>query len=618
MAFYLSPGVYTQEVDLSNVIPTVETSIGAVVGYSKRGPVGRHLVTNTKDFVQLYGEPSPGDWLHYSALGFLQRANKLYVSRVVNDAKYAGVEIKKYSSEHDNEGISGGSEDPANYAFGTDGLLGIFAANPGAWGNNLTVRIKNLTDPGTAWSSGSSSSSTSSNSSASSVSSSMSSSSSVNSSSSSMSSVSSSTSSTSSVSSSTTVSSNSSSSTSSVSSTSSNSSSNSSVSSSATLPGLYEFDLEVYEYNEDSDVYELRVSKTVSRKDKKDGYGRDMYIGDVFGFNSEDQAINNYIVVVDDTTVPDTVAPKEQLVDLSMVGGDDGTAINSGQIMQAWEDDYSNAEEVTVSILMSGGYTDSAILQKIDSICQSRKDCIGVLDVPYGYTNANELINWKNNTLRLDTSYSAIYSSWLEVYDQYNDKKVFIPPSGHVGSVYAYTDYTTEPWIAPAGMNRGLLSVHSLEKPWGLGERDLLYNENINPIKSAKVSGAAVVWGQKTLQSKPSALDRVNVRRLLITLEKAVSLSLEYWTFEPNDKFTRSFVTNMVDGFLRNVRARRGVYDFRIVSDSTNNTGEVIDRNELWVDVYLKPTRAAEFIQLRMVITRSSASFDEVIGALNP
>jgi len=613
MGFYLSAGVYTQEVDLSNIVPAVETSIGAMVGYSARGPVGRHLVTSTKKLIDLYGEPSPGNWLHYSALGFLQRANKLYVSRVVSDARYSGVEIKKDTSQYDNAGIVSGPEDTAGYSFGTDGLMAIFASNPGVWGNNLTVTITNATDPGVAWSSASSSSSTtsSSTSSASSVSSSMSSASSNSSSKSSVSSISSSNSSASSVSSS------GNSSSSAVSSASSVSSSDSSASSSATA-GLFEFDLSVYELNTDTDTYELRVSQTVSRRDQKDGYGRDQYIGDVFGVESDGQSVNDYIRVIDNTLVPDTVSPKEQLIKLSMSGGDDGSAITSGQIIQAWEDDYANPEDITVNILMSAGYTAQEILQKIDTICQSRKDCIGVLDVPYGEDDADDLVTWRKNTLKIDSSYSAIYSPWLQVYDQYNDKKVFIPPSGHVGSVYAYTDYSTEPWFAPAGMNRGILSVTDLEKVWDLGERDILYSNNLNPIKRASASGVAVVWGQKTLQSKPSALDRVNVRRLLIVLEKSVATALEYWDFEPNDKFTRVFITNMIDGFLRNVQSRRGVYEYRVVCDASNNTGEIIDRNELWVDVYIKPVRAAEFIQLRVVITRTDASFDEVIGALTP
>ena len=613
MGFYLSAGVYTQELDLSNIIPAVDTSIGGMVGYSTRGPVGRHLVTNTKNFVDLYGEPAPGNWLHYAALGFLQRANKLYVSRVVNGARFAGAEIKKDTSEFDNESIVSGPLDPAGYSFGIDGLLGIFASNQGVWGNNLVVRITNSTDPGTPWSSASSSSSTtsSSTSSASSVSSSKSSVSSESSSKSSVSSVNSSVSSTSSVSSSVQ------SSSSAVSSTSSISSSDSSASSSTTA-GLFEFDIEVYELNTDTDTYEQRLSQTVSRRDQKDGYGRDQYIGDVFGTDADGQSTNNYIRVIDNTLVPSTVAPKEQLINLSMAGGDDGTAITSGQVIQSWDDNFANPEEVTVNILMSAGYTEAAILQNIDTICQSRKDCIGVLDVPYGEDEADDLVTWKKNTLKIDSSYSAIYSPWLQVYDQYNDKKVFIPPSGYAGGVYAYTDYTTEPWFAPAGMNRGVLSVQDLEKVWDLGERDVLYSNNINPIKRSSISGVAVVWGQKTLQSKPSALDRINVRRLLIVMEKSVATALEYWDFEPNDKFTRIFITDMIDSFLRDIRSRRGLYDYRIVCDETNNTGAIIDRNELHVDIYIKPVRAAEFIQLQVVITRTDASFDEVIGAVTP
>ena len=625
MAFSVSPGVYTKEVDQSTIISSVETSIGAVVGYSPRGPLGRRLVTNNKEFTDLYGNPVPGNYFHYTALGFLTKGGKLYVNRVVNGALYGGTEIKKNSSNEDNTTLTTGVSDPSAYAttpgWGTDGLLALFPANPGAWNNNCSVRITNVTNPSTAWSSNSSSSSASSvsssssgNSSVSSVSSENSSQSSVSSSNSSVSSasssessISSSSSGNSSESSNSSSNSSSSSSVSSTSSNSSNSSSSSSDSSSATAAGLYEFDVEFYEVD-DNDVYQLKMKKTVSRKDQKNGFGQDEYIGDVFAPGE-----NDYLIAIDNTTVADTISPKEQLVDLAVGGGSDGTAITNSQVVTGW-DEFINPDEVTVNILMSGGYTDTSVLRKIDEIAGTyRKDCIGVLDVPYGQTSANDLVAWRQDTLAINSNYSALYSSWLQVYDSYNDKTLYIPPSGYIGASFAYTDLVSEAWFPNAGLNRGLLNVAGIEKNWNQAERDILYPAQINPIRNHP-SGGTVIWGQKTLQTKDSALSSMNVRRLMIVLEVAISRSLEYDDFEFNDRFTRILITNEIDSYLRGIVANRGIYDYSVVCNDENNTPDVIDRREMNVDIYVQPTKAAEAIQLQAIITRTGVSYTEVIG----
>ena len=164
-------------------------------------------------------------------------------------------------------------------------------------------------------------------------------------------------------------------------------------------------------------------------------------------------------------------------------------------------------------------------------------------------------------------------------------------------------------------LHRQISAIVDLVKNWTKGERDLLYTAGINPIRKNPAGGTAV-WGQKTLQVKASATDRVNVRRLLVTIEKAVTISLDDYVFELNDRTTRILITNMIDGYLSDIAGNRGLYDYRVVCDESNNDGEVIDRNELWVDIYVKPVRAAEFIQLRTIITRTDVSFEEVIGTV--
>jgi len=357
-----------------------------------------------------------------------------------------------------------------------------------------------------------------------------------------------------------------------------------------------------------NNVYQIKERKVVSRVDQLDGNGRDQYVGDVFAPGESD-----YLIVIDNTTVSNTISPREQVVDLAIGGGSDGSAVTSSQIVQGWAQ-FEDSEEVTASILMSGGYTAAAVLQKMDDVAGSfRRDCVAILDAPFGQTDANTLVAWRNDTLAINSSYSAVYSSWLQIYDSYNDKTLYIPPSGYVGASLAYTDLVSEPWFPPAGLNRGLLNVLDVEKAWNQNERDLLYPSQINPIRKHS-SGGTVIWGQNTLQTKTSALSSVNVRRLMIVIEVAITAALEYFDFEPNDRFTRIYITNMIDSYLRTIKSKRGVYDYRVVCNTTNNTGDVIDRKELNVDVYVQPTRAAEVINLQAIITRSGVSFDEVIG----
>jgi phage tail sheath protein FI len=217
--------------------------------------------------------------------------------------------------------------------------------------------------------------------------------------------------------------------------------------------------------------------------------------------------------------------------------------------------------------------------------------------------------------LNLNTSYAAFYGNWIEVYDKWNGRYRWIPASGYVAGIYANTDDVSEPWMAPAGLNRAILqNVRRLAWNPTKGERDILYKNGINPVVSFSGQGK-VIWGQKTLLDKESAFNRVNVRRLFIILEKAISTAAKYFLFEPNTEFTRTLLINMIDPFLRDVRSRQGIYDFMIVCDNSNNTPERIDRNELWCDIYIKPTRAAEFIVLNFIATKTGASFTELIAA---
>jgi len=281
---------------------------------------------------------------------------------------------------------------------------------------------------------------------------------------------------------------------------------------------------------------------------------------------------------------------------------------------------YSNSEEIDVNIFIDSDKP-ITVKQYLIDVCEARMDAMAILDVPYDkvvYARGNieeGLRRWCYETLKENTSYAALYGNWLEVFDKWNSKYRWIPASGHVAGIYANTDSVTDPWFAPAGLNRGQLnSIRRLAWNPKQSQRDLLYKYRINPIVGFSGQGQ-VVWGQKTLLDKESAFNRINIRRLFIVLEKAISTAAKYYLFEPNDTTTRMLLVNMIDPFLRDVKARRGIYRFQIVCDETNNTPERMDRNELYCDIYIQPTRTVEFLVLSFIATKTGVAFNELAGS---
>ena len=205
-------------------------------------------------------------------------------------------------------------------------------------------------------------------------------------------------------------------------------------------------------------------------------------------------------------------------------------------------------------------------------------------------------------------------STSAKVYDKYNDVLVDIPSSGHVAGLLANTDRVADAWFSPAGFNRGqLLGVTRINFNPQQAERDTLYKARVNPVVAFPGEGT-VLFGDKTLLSKPSAFDRINVRRLFIVLEKAISTAAKFQLFEFNDEFTRAQFRNLVEPFLREVKGRRGITDFKVVCDETNNTGDVIDRNEFVADIFIKPARSINFMTLNFIATRTGVDFNEIAG----
>ena len=329
----------------------------------------------------------------------------------------------------------------------------------------------------------------------------------------------------------------------------------------------------------------------------------------------------------DDESVTITVATVStyNMFDYELVNGVDGTdsasAASKGDVLTALTQ-FSNPDAIDVNLVFAECDANDAntIGTKIVGICGTdRKDCVGFIS-PHPTASGVDAVTKADGTGDLDsynTSYVVLDSSAVYVYNKYNDTYRYIPANGHVAGLCARTDDTNDPWFSPAGYNRGnLLGVAKLKWNPNKAERDTLYKAGVNPIISEPGQGI-LLFGDKTAQSKPSAFDRINVRRLFIVLEKAISTASKYQLFELNDEFTRAMFRNMTEPFLRDVKGRRGITDFLVVCDETNNTGNVIDTNRFVADIYIKPARSINFITLNFVATRTGVEFSEIVGTGN-
>lgn len=308
---------------------------------------------------------------------------------------------------------------------------------------------------------------------------------------------------------------------------------------------------------------------------------------------------------------------------LSLAGGVDQseTDIAFTAIAAAF-DQFVSPEEVDISLVMAGrtrGGENGTQLANylIDNIAEVRKDCVVFIspeksDVVNATSPETKVVEFRNSVR--SSSFAVMDSGYKQQYDKYNDIFRWIPLNGDIAGTCARTDGSRDPWFSPAGTTRGQIrnAVKLAFNP-NLAQRDLLYKNGINPVISQQGQGV-VLFGDKTLLSKPSAFDRINVRRLFIVLEKAISNAAKSFLFEFNDEFTRTQFRNLVEPFLRDVQGRRGITDFKVVCDETNNTPEIIDTNKFIGDIYIKPARSINYIQLNFVAVRSGIEFSEIVG----
>jgi hypothetical protein len=567
MAFQISPGVNYSEVDLTTVVPSVLTTAGAFAGTFTWGPAQKRIqITNEIDLVTKFGKPdSNSATSFFTAASFLAYGNNLTVARAV------GVNSKNARANTSGTALQINNEDvfQAAYLTGTAGSSAgpIFARYPGALGNSLVVGLIDSGGNFSTWN--------------------------VN-----------------------TIG------------VSSYFNGAPGTSAQATAAGGTNDEMHIIVLDAGGlftgvKNQVLEVFPYVSKgSDATDALGNSNYYKNVIYNNSK------YIYFVD----PQTTDPLYSTFGRPLANTNYGSANSLNWLLVGGTDDnpstantqtafglFSNADEIDVSLVITGDAGVSTQQYVIDNLANSRKDCLAFISPPSANVvnqTGNETTNisaW-NTSLARSTSYAVADSGWKYMFDKYNNVYRWVPLNGDIAGLCVYTDSVRDPWFSPAGFNRGNLK-NVVKLAWNPTKtnRDTLYAQGVNPVGTFPGNGT-VLYGDKTLQTKPSAFDRINVRRLFIILEKAISQAAKYSLFEFNDETTRAQFVGLVTPFLRDIQGRRGIYDFRVVCDTTNNTSQVIDANQFVGDIYIKPARSINFIQLNFVAVRTGVDFTEVVG----
>ena len=640
MAFQVSPGVLVRERDLTNVIPAVATTIGAIAGQFNQGPMDEVVsISSEKELVDTFGKPDSTNFeFFYTAASFLQYSSALRVVRATNsgsvNAVSSGTAIRIKNTDHYLNGD--GSTGPFNDGSAS---VGEWAARTaGSWGNSLQVHT---CPSATAYEE--------------------------------------------------------------VNKTTTNDSSISVGDTTITLTsgtgfnvgdiinfgeaGGHEYRITAVDTNDITFVrhpsgtgglhnalgggtqvrrrwryYESvdRAPGTSPFASARSGSGDELHVvvvdedGGITGvageilevFSALSKAADAKSPQGDTNYYPDVIYNQSQYIywmdhnssgsnwgsnaanvtftdvtapfDRSLINGANGSAVTTAEKKTAYEK-YNDADSVDANLIIAGS-GDATHIDNLITIAESRKDAI-----VFASPERSDVVNVTNATTQTSnvkaffdgirsSSYVVFDSGYKFTYDKYNDVFRFVPLNGDIAGLAARTDLVADTWFSPAGFNRGVLrGVIKLAYSPNKNQRDELYRARINPVVTMPGQGT-VLFGDKTGLSTPSAFDRINVRRLFITLEKAISTASKFQLFEFNDEFTRAQFRNIVEPFLRDVQGRRGITDFLVTCDSSNNTADVIDRNEFRADIFVKPNRSINFITLTFVATRSGVAFEEVVG----
>jgi hypothetical protein len=310
-------------------------------------------------------------------------------------------------------------------------------------------------------------------------------------------------------------------------------------------------------------------------------------------------------------------------IEISLKNGANSAALTPTEFATGF-DKYEDVDAITVDFLIAPGMNARAdqttVVNDLVAIAQTtRKDCVVVAsparsDIVASTTPVTSAVTTADTFTK--SSYLFMDNNYLKVYDKYNDNYIQIPGASSTAGIMAASDFNTAPWFSPAGPRRGqYVGITSLAYSPNKSERDTLYKAGVNPISNIPGQGV-LLFGDKTKLARPSAFDRINVRRLFLAIERAIAIAARNVMFEFNDEFTRAEFTNVIEPFLREIQGRRGITDFRVVCDSTNNTAAVIDRNEFKANIFIKPARSINYVTLNFVAVRTGVDFEEVVGTV--
>ena len=563
MAFQVSPGVQINEIDATNVVPAVSTSIGGFVGSFNWGPVEQIVtVSSEQELAERFGTPDNNTFKYFFvAASFLKYGNALKVVRAASGHQNATADgsgqLIKNEDDYEN-----------NYADGSLSKGSWASKYPGSLGNSLKVEFVTQqvsTSNYSNWS-------------------------------------------------------------------------HSGEFDSAPGTSDYASDLGATTANDemhivvvDEDGLISGTAGTVLEKfafvsqasDAKKADGTSNFYKEVVNTTSEyvwwidhDSDLTNAGSSISGGQT--SFAGQTTVQSDSLSGAADDNTPTAGELQLGY-DLFEDAETEDVNLLFAtpDANGENTIALDLISIANARKDCVAFVSPPIEDTvnSSSPAADVKSFVDGLtSTSYAACDSTAVYVYDKYNDVYRWIGAAGHQAGLCANTDRVADAWFSPAGVNRGqLLGVTKLAFNPKKADRDTLYKARVNPIVSLPGQGT-LLFGDKTLLSRPSAFDRINVRRLFIVLEKSISTASKAQLFEFNDEFTRAQFRNLVEPFLRDVKGRRGITDFLVVCDDTNNTGQVIDANRFVADIFIKPARSINFITLNFIATRTGVEFSEIAG----
>ena len=588
MAYQVSPGINITEKDLTTVVPNVSTNIGAFVGTFQWGPISyRTTITTENDLVDLFGKPNLATQEHFwSTANYLAYANNLVVvgvkaadarNSVVGDSD-AGTAIKVDNSDHYDSRTFTDQLFVAKYPGAKGNSLKVQAIDSNGWADS-TVNTEFLANfdnaPGT-----------------------------------------------------------------------SNDAAYANGWDGVSAKPTIEDEMHVLVIDEDGlfagvagEVLE-RWAYVSKASDAKRIDGSSNYVVDVMRNESKYAYVGLVTQFTTNTTGSEKAAgnPKaggafltfnsatasESVPGGSLTLGVDGATVGASELITGW-DYFSTTETSDVTLLIAGPggtTTDNTVSGTVIGVAKGRKDCIAFVSPPQDtVVHASGTSSDKadgcvaaKTSINASNSYGVMDGAWKYQYDRYQDKFIYVPMNGDIAGLCARLDFTHDAWWSPAGINRGAIkNIVKLSWEPTKADRDTMYKAGINPLVTQTGAGV-ILWGDRTMQPTPTAFDRINVRRLFIVMRKAISNAAKSMLFEFNDEFTRSQFVNMVEPFLREIQGRRGITDFKVVCDGSNNTGVIVDNNQFVGDIYVKPTRSINYIQLNFIAARTDVNFTEIGG----